>query len=281
MGAFGATIPVTGLNNGFLGQISRTGERVVASRPVLGTTTNPISFGQGVVIVPTNGGGDTYQSIADFITGGGVFTDALFAGVAIREVKTNLAYVALETIPANLIGSYAQNEMAEALERGSVNVACTNGTPISQGPVFIRTAANTGIPGTSIGDFEATPDGTIAGVAAGGNTGNGTIGTLSLGNTAKPGVYVAKFTTATAYTVTDPTGAVVGTGVTGTAFTGLNGVTPIEFTITAGGTAFVAGDSFNITTTLKTVMLNHVVFRTGVIDANNVVEITLKERAAA
>lgn len=159
MSAFGATIPVTGLNNGFIGQISRTGERVVTSRPVLSTTPNPIPFGAPVVIIPTAGGGDSYQSVADFIAGAGVFTAAKFAGVAVREVKTNLSYLALETLGTPQIGSYAQNEMAEALERGSINVQVNVGAPASQGPVYIRIALNGAIPAGVVGGFEAAADG--------------------------------------------------------------------------------------------------------------------------
>jgi hypothetical protein len=159
-GSFGGTIPVTGLNLGFLGQVSRQGERVIASRPVLSTAAANINFGDPVVIVPTAGGGDSYQQVGDFIAGGGTFTAAKFAGVANREVKTNLAFQTLGNTNATpLIGSYAPNELAEALERGSIVVKCNVGTPASQGPVFVRILANGGIPAGVVGGFEAAADG--------------------------------------------------------------------------------------------------------------------------
>jgi hypothetical protein len=158
--SFGTTIPVTGLNLGFVGTISRLGERVVATRPVLSTAAANISFGSPVVIIPNgSGGGDTYQSVADFIAGGGTFTAAKFAGVAVREVKTNLAYVSLGNNGGPITGSYAPNEMCEALERGSITVPINVGTPASQGTVYVRVALNGAFPAGVVGGFEAAADG--------------------------------------------------------------------------------------------------------------------------
>jgi hypothetical protein len=158
--SFGTTIPVTGLNLGFLGQVTRLGERVITSRPVLSTAAANINFGDPVVIIPTAGGGDSYQSVADFIAGAGTFTAALFAGVANREVKTNLQYQTLGNNGQALVGSYAPNEMAEALERGSILVKINNGTPASQGVVYVRKVFNAAIPAGVVGGFEAVADGT-------------------------------------------------------------------------------------------------------------------------
>jgi len=80
--------------------------------------------------------------------------------------------------------------------------------------------------------------------AAGTNTGNGTLGSLTAtGYAAKAGVYAVEFDDATHFIVSDPTGAEVGHGTTGVAFKAGG----LSFTITAGGTAFVAGDSFAVT----------------------------------
>lgn len=86
-----------------------------------------------------------------------------------------------------------------------------------------------------------------------GNTGNGTMSTPSAQSGLMVGVYKVNFTSATAFTVTDPMTNVVGTGTVGTAY-----ATQVGFTITAGATAFVAGDGFTITVT-------------GVVQANPVV----------
>jgi hypothetical protein len=160
MSSFGVSLPVVALNNGFLGAVSRVGYPVIVARQVLPTTPNPISFGDPAVFVAGASDGDyAVQSVADFIVGGGTFTAAKFTGVAIREVKTNLSYLSLATIPANLIGTYAPGEIAEVLETGSICVKINNGTPFSQGPVYVRIAANVGIPAGVVGGFEAVADG--------------------------------------------------------------------------------------------------------------------------
>ncbi len=88
--------------------------------------------------------------------------------------------------------------------------------------------------------------GAVTGAAAAGNTGNGTIGTLSAGAGAKPGVYrvvcVEPITNLGTFLVEDPDGVNVGRAFAGTAFVG-----PVNFTIADGATDFVAGDSFNVT----------------------------------
>jgi hypothetical protein len=74
------------------------------------------------------------------------------------------------------------------------------------------------------------------------NTGNATVGSISNGVAVKPGNYTAVCLTATTAQVTDPNGAVLGTATFGTAFASPQ----INFTITAGGTACVAADTFII-----------------------------------
>ncbi|WP_260927376.1 head decoration protein [Novosphingobium sp. 9] len=77
------------------------------------------------------------------------------------------------------------------------------------------------------------------------NTGNGTIGAITVGPAAQIGEYAVVFDDATHFTVNDPAGAEVGSGTTGAAFD----EDGIGFTITAGATAFAAGDGFTVTTT--------------------------------
>jgi len=101
-------------------------------------------------------------------------------------------------------------------------------------------AAGTLKRGTVLGQQTAQP---VTAAATAGNTGNGTIGTLSVGAAPKTGAYSLVATDATHFSVTDPEGVVLGNAVAGTPFTG----SEINFTITAGGTAFVAGDSFTVT----------------------------------
>ena len=85
--------------------------------------------------------------------------------------------------------------------------------------------------------------GTSAFAMDAGATGNPTSGSITVGAAAVAGVYVIEFTAATKFTVESPDGVTLGTGTVGTAFN-KGGLT---FTLTAGGTAAVAGDTAKIT----------------------------------
>ena len=279
--SFGTVIPVLALNLGFPGNVSRVGERVIHARQVSPTTANPIKFGEGAVIVPDSMGG-TVQSLADFINGGGNFDGNNFAGIAVRNVKTNLNYSTLGNTANPYIGSFAQTTMAGILERGSVAVTINNGTPISQSPVFVRTVLNGGIPAGVVGGFEAVADGTIAAGLAG--TGNGTATGLVIGAGAENEAFTVTFTSATAYKVTDANGNVIGYGkiVATTGKTSYFASNRVSFLLTQGSAVFDNTSVFTLTVSaLLTVGLPDVVFTTGVMDGNNTAEITLKNRVAA
>jgi hypothetical protein len=77
-------------------------------------------------------------------------------------------------------------------------------------------------------------------ITAGTNTGTGTVGSTSLGATETFGAFVLKALSATSFSVTDPEGNALPNATVGTAYANAE----INFTITAGGTPFVAGDSF-------------------------------------
>lgn len=79
--------------------------------------------------------------------------------------------------------------------------------------------------------------------APGTNTGNFTAGSVTVAANTLVGVYTGTMTSATAFTVLGPTGATVGSGTFGSAFSAGG----IGVTITAGGTAAVVGDKFTIT----------------------------------
>ncbi|MBB3608663.1 head decoration protein [Rhizobium sp. BK602] len=81
-----------------------------------------------------------------------------------------------------------------------------------------------------------------AAAKAGGNTGNGTISAVTLLDGAKVGVYKLRFTAATTWSLVDPDGFEIGEGANGVA-----NANDLAFTTTAGGTAFIAGDGFDIT----------------------------------
>jgi hypothetical protein len=70
------------------------------------------------------------------------------------------------------------------------------------------------------------------------------------------GVYSVQFTGATTFNVFDPNGRELLTGKTGVAYSDGG----IGFTITAGGTAFVAGDGFTVTVTMNTIPVPNAYF---------------------
>ena len=124
--SFGQVINVTGPNNGFQGTVSRFGERVITAREFVPfTATNNLNFGDPAVIIPTATGG-VFDSVADFLAIG-AFTTArnpglvaqFFAGMAVREVKTQLLDPAGQTPGILQVGFYANDQMAEVMERGN------------------------------------------------------------------------------------------------------------------------------------------------------------------
>lgn len=106
------------------------------------------------------------------------------------------------------------------------------GIPLTKGGALLGTAA-------------ASTHG--AAVAAGGNTGNGTIGSITsgTGDFAPTETITILMTDATHFSVSGSKSGLIGTGVAGTGFTS----PVINLTLTAGGTAMVAGDSFTIAAT--------------------------------
>lgn len=85
---------------------------------------------------------------------------------------------------------------------------------------------------------------------AGTNTGNGTVGTITVGKHAKVGTYKLTFTGAATnaggYRVADPTGVIVGAASVGAVCTTVDG---LSFTVNDGSVDFVVGDSFSIVVT--------------------------------
>lgn len=84
---------------------------------------------------------------------------------------------------------------------------------------------------------------TAAAVALGSNTGNGTFSAITIAAPVQPGIYAIEFADATHFVVADPGGVEVSHGMTGSAFNAGG----LGFTITAGATAFMPGDSFTVT----------------------------------
>lgn len=93
---------------------------------------------------------------------------------------------------------------------------------------------------------KATKAGTTTVTADSGNTGDGAMGTVTVGADSKPGKYrltiIETVAAAGAFIVQDPDGVDVGQGDVAAAFTGGG----LSFTLADGGTDFAAGDAFTI-----------------------------------
>lgn len=107
------------------------------------------------------------------------------------------------------------------------------------GTVINESATDILLPGSLLGRLTT---GTAAATADSGNTGNPTVGTITVTSEALIGAYVLTFLTATTFSVARPDGALLANGATGVAYDqgGLG------FTVTAGATPAVEGDAFTI-----------------------------------
>ncbi len=114
----------------------------------------------------------------------------------------------------------------------------------SREAVRINAGAGKLVAGTLLAKITAANAGVAT--ADGGNTGNGTMGTVTVGNDALTGTYVLTITAAAAnagtFSVVDPFGAVVGTGTVAVAFSAGG----LSFTLADGSTDFAVDDVFTI-----------------------------------
>jgi hypothetical protein len=114
-----------------------------------------------------------------------------------------------------------------------------------------------------------------ASAQAGTNTGNGTMGAITVGSEAKAGDYVltvtAKAADAGTFTVVDPDGLTVGTGTVGVAFNAGG----LSFTLADGATDFEVDDSFTITVTK--VPGEYVLSASGATDGSQTIKAILAE----
>lgn len=214
----------------------------------------------GFLVSQANG----HQSIEQGVLTGGV---KVLAGTVLGSVLSALTAVAaalgsntgngtfgpvtVQAAPATMIGTYSvaltsATAFSVTAPDGQTAVGAVGSAFSGLGIGFTITAGGT--PFVSGDTFalttSPTPGNPTITSAAGTNTGNGTVGSLSVqGYAAKVGVYSVEFDDATHFVMSDPTGAEVGHGTTGTVFKAGG----LAFTITAGGTAFAPGDSFSVT----------------------------------
>jgi hypothetical protein len=145
------TVIQTSMNGGYPGTYARNADCYIEAKEIKSTDVLGPSFGDPVIQNTDN----TYSKF----TGNGVATFAgttgtmaAFAGVAVREIKQFITYVAA----AN--GKYEPTQIADVIKRGNVMVVCNVGTPTLDQGVYVRVTANLGIAGSVVGGFEARTD---------------------------------------------------------------------------------------------------------------------------
>lgn len=112
---------------------------------------------------------------------------------------------------------------------------------ISRDQVVVASGSGIVEPATVIGAQRVAD--TVAVAAAPGNTGNGTVGAVTTGLKVEVGIYTLVATAATKFDVLTPSGDKLKGLTTGAAYASDH----INLTVTAGGTAFVAGDTIEVT----------------------------------
>lgn len=128
------------------------------------------------------------------------------------------------------------------------------------------------VPGQVLAARVVSAEATATTEAGAGNTGNATI-TLAVtpvSAAVKNGVYRGTATSATKVRWEDPDGVEIGISTHGAAFDG-----PVKFTIAAGSTANVAGDTFSVTVTVETGDIEHGAWNPTVEDVSAVRSVAL------
>lgn len=154
------------------------------------------------------------------------------------QQPSELAVELKEVVGAVLAMALMGTTAALAATSGSMSAQAVTAVKGKWAPTnHLNLAAGTGITVTT----QTARTGTY--VATGGNTGNFTSSAVTAAANTLTGAYTGTFTAATTYNVVAPGGAAVGSGVLATPFAAGG----LGFTLTAGATPAVAGDSFTIT----------------------------------
>lgn len=125
------------LNYGFAGNFARNPDLIAVTRP--NNSDLDIVFGTPLMA----------DALGGVVPVDDTFTVDLFAGITGSAIKTEFSYFDQEDSG----GKYAPKEPVTVVQRGSISVICSDGTPIIGGEVYVRIEKD----GTKkIGDFETT-----------------------------------------------------------------------------------------------------------------------------
>src|SRR6185312_11506205 len=187
-------------------------------------------------------------------------TVTLSANLTQAMSSTNVNFT---TPRSPIVGFYANNQLADVAEAVSgITVNIPAGTPNANKAVYIRTVANSSLPGTAVGDFEAADD------QAASTTATATINTTSL-------------------TVASATGIAVGQQVGGNAniqdntfVTAVSGTT-ITISLAVTGALSTTAVTFSNMCLLGGLTDPWIRFTTGQIDENFISEVSILNRHGA
>jgi hypothetical protein len=237
---------------GIPGSITRSQNLTVESA-VIDPTDYPAAFGVPVVIDGTS------RKLRKFKTGD---VAADINGFYVRPYPFQAAgtseSIGTTTPPTSGVGN--------RLRRGYIAVDNKVGTPAAGGKAYVRLTTDTG---KAIGDIEAAFVGTITASAITG-TGTGTVGSLTVAESAVAGAYRVTLleTSATAaFSVIDPNGNRLKDGNVATAYSAGG----VGFTVANGGT-MTAGDYYTVTVVHNVTAIPGAKF-TGAADTDGTVEI--------
>lgn len=257
------------MNFGYPGSYARMPDDIVIAKPVK-ASTDAIPFGYAVMLNTDN----TFQK------GDATLTAANFAGIAVREVRQAL-------VLNDDQGSYAALTPCDVLVRGNTVIKLARGTATAGGAVNFRIAAQTSAT-KAFSSYEG-PIGNGNTVTFNGNTytiGDGTSSTTTVANLVTAAntyqadsasytdsVLKIKFQATTAGSAgTAPTLEVAaGEGAAVNAVVVKPGVDAVSGSAVGD---FEAGDVIAD----YTIALPNVVFTTGEVDANGIVEVSIKTR---
>ncbi len=215
------------------------------------TATQQTFQAQYEVFTITDSAGNTYTDVVNVYNGGsgwiplgngGAPTNRTFAYDGVNPILVTL----YNTVPANTLGQLedvvGNFVYADAVEAVPLTGSYTASPIISQ---FTTTGASPTVVTNVVSALNHTSN--VPGLGGSfklgsGDTGNGTCSPISVSPSASVGVYTFTFTSATTASGTGPGGAALPGLTVGTPYSAAG----IEFTITAGSTAFVSGDTFTI-----------------------------------
>ena len=264
------------MNFGYPGSYARTPDDVVMAKPVKSDSAE-IKFGTAVILNSNN----TYSA------GGATLTADNFAGIAVREVRQDTGYSTFGTFDNQ--GGYRASSPADVMLRGNTVIKLARGTAAAGSSVLFRIQALAEDTYGTISYEGPIANGNVVAFNSNSYTvGDGTSGTTTIANiVTAANTYQAN---SASYDSTNKVlkvtfkASTAGAGETIPALVVYASSGPaVADVVTVEGQDAISGSAvgdFEAGSPVEgyTVALPNVVFTTGEVDANGIVEVTLKTR---